>query len=62
MTAYVTAVLQNLLQRSLALPIGGPPAGVSAPLACNPADAADTPMLYRSEAFAEDLFDSHPAR
>jgi len=66
MTAYVTATLQNLLLRSLALPIGAHPAQGCGPgassFAPNPLDATDTqPMLFRSEAFAEDLFDSHPA-
>ena len=65
MTAYVTATLQNLLLRSLALPIGAHPAHTRAPGASNapnPLDATDTqPMLFRSEGFAEDLFDSHPA-
>ncbi|MEP7100892.1 MAG: hypothetical protein ABI781_10305 [Burkholderiales bacterium] len=65
MTAYVTATLQNLLLRSLALPIGVHPFHARRPdasIAPNPLDATDTqPMLFRSEGFAEDLFDSYPA-
>jgi hypothetical protein len=61
MTAYVTTTLQNLLRRSLF-----PGAVRSAhPRAQRPAqalgDAETMPMLFRSEGFAEDLFDSHPS-
>jgi hypothetical protein len=63
MTAYVTATLQNLLLRRFARPAGTPasqPRG-QAHAQAHAVDAAETmPMLFRSEGFAEDLFDSHP--
>jgi len=55
MTAYATATLRKLLQ----LHRPSSPPVEPAPARC---DAADTePMLFRSEGFAEDLFDSHPS-
>jgi hypothetical protein len=64
MTAYVTAALQNLLSRRFAwADVAGasqPPARAVEP--AHPADGAETlPMLFRSEGFAEDLFDSYPS-
>ena len=62
MTAYVTDTLQNLLLRRFARADGASathPARAAAQ--AHGADAAETmPMLFRSEGFAEDLFDSHP--
>jgi hypothetical protein len=63
MTAYVTATLQNLLLRRFARADGASasqPRG-QAHAQAHAVDAAETmPMLFRSEGFAEDLFDSHP--
>ena len=65
MTAYVTATLQNLLLRSLALPFAARSAARRKPRPIprtHRLEAAITPpFLYRSEGFAEDLLDSHPA-
>lgn len=64
MTAYVTATLQNLLLRSLARPSGTGPTQrrLQAAAQAHVAEAAETmPMLFRSEGFAEDLFDSSPS-
>jgi len=64
-TAYVTATLQSLLMRHLAF--SAAPASVRRPAPSvqrvpEPFDAAETmPMLFRSEGFAEDLIDMHPA-
>ena len=63
MTAYVTATLQNLLLRRFARADGASASQRPARAAAQAraADAAETmPMLFRSEGFAEDLFDSHP--
>jgi len=63
MTDYVAATLQNLLRRSLALPIS--PAAPQPMPAARLRDERDNremqPMLFRSEGFAEDLFDSYPS-
>jgi hypothetical protein len=68
MTAYVAATLQNLLLQRFTLRNGASLAQAramwSAPVkrTLHGSDPGDTlPMLFRSEGFAEDLFDSHPA-
>lgn len=63
MTAYVTATLQTLLLRRFARTDGASTSPLRAHAAspAHAADAAETmPMLFRSEGFAEDLFDSYP--
>jgi len=67
MTAYVAATLQNLLLQRFTLRNGASLSQAralwSAPVkrSLHGGDPGDTlPMLFRSEGFAEDLFDSHP--
>ena len=61
MTTFATSPLQHLLFRSFALAVR-PGSGGQATARVLPAqDFSETcPMLYRSEAFAEDLWESHP--
>jgi hypothetical protein len=64
MTASVTTTSQNLLLRSPALPTSATllPLPLTVPDSRHEYRAPETPpMLFRSECFAEDLFDSYPS-
>jgi len=68
MTAYVTTTSQKLLPRCLTLPTSAtlPPTPTPMPMPIRHSQLEhDTPemqpMLFRSECFAEDLFDAYPS-
>ena len=65
MTAYIAAALKNLLPRRLALPTSlisaAAPRSLPASRSRHEQGATGTqPIFFRSEGFAEDLFDSYP--
>jgi len=66
MTDYSTATLRGLLLRSLASPISSILQAVSRPVLASGSrhehiTTGMQPHLFRSEGFAEDLFDSYPS-